>query len=773
MILLCTPLAVRAQDDLTAKRGNLEKVVFTLSPQVCGVTAPTDAAGKKLYDDQKQTLSDASAGLIDTLKQIEAKLTGSDTGSSLSKQAIDEEIKALGQDCPALSAAVQKVYAESAKAPAQAAPANAGAQQVTVSPAGALDFDPQTIGQQSDAKQVTITNQTGGTTGLTVWYEDLPNFRVSDNTCGNVPVPNQGSCSFKVAFAPLNMDQRGGNITIIPTSGWRDYRGAWSQYNDASRILNEPLASLEAANAKITAVRTTADAASNPANKGKKGKKGKKAEQSKEQQPKDESGKRSSTSAWDQARNVAFCASTEGVNAGKSDPILAKACQDVTGVVNKAQAAKESAWTDIQAKRRTLQENPLAIIPLSGNPNHWKYPLTRAVVGLDLSAVSSQTVRQAYFVDFNLLAPFKFPGTSANEDALESRWWFWLNPRITSLPKAADPSALSTIDEAGTFFTNFSNQGHTADIAQGFDVNGGVEMAVLKPRDGIPWWGEYVNTQARLGISLIAGAGVATPFSTTDADVTSQVNQSICDAFKPTTPATFQGIPVSDPGGLVCTIPSGATSPQVVAGNPAFDPTNPASPKTVNDSFVSFFTPQRSRFFRRYYGGFRLKTYFFSPDVQGECDPKIRARCNAPYDIFPGIIDVTAGQDEAVTKGKLTRVLFRVEGVYPLPFVPGFHIFGSIYTSFKGNAPSQPFNTFTVNTPANGDANDANTFRFPLNPLDRDYFRVGVGVDLIQLLKRNKGGQPTTATSPSSSQTGSNGSSTTSQNGSSGSSSKP
>src|SRR5215472_763262 len=181
MILLCTPLAVRAQDDLTAKRGNLEKVVFTLSPQVCGVTAPTDAAGKKLYDDQKQTLSDASAGLIDTLKQIEAKLTGSDTGSSLSKQAIDEEIKALGQDCPALSAAVQKVYAESAKAPAQAAPANAGAQQVTVSPAGALDFDPQTIGQQSDAKQVTITNQTGGTTGLTVWYEDLPNFRVSDN----------------------------------------------------------------------------------------------------------------------------------------------------------------------------------------------------------------------------------------------------------------------------------------------------------------------------------------------------------------------------------------------------------------------------------------------------------------------------------------------------------------------------------------------------------------------------------------------------------------
>jgi hypothetical protein len=342
---------------------------------------------------------------------------------------------------------------------------------------------------------------------------------------------------------------------------------------------------------------------------------------------------------------------------------------------------------------------------------------------------------------------------SANEDALESRWWFWLNPRITSLPKAADPSAISTIDESGTFFTNFTNKGHTADIAQGFDVNGGVEMALIKPRDGIPWWGEYVNTQARLGVSLIGGAGIATPFSIPDTDVTSQVNQSICDAFKPKTPATFQGKPVSDPTGLVCTFPSGSNSPQVVVPNPAFDPNHPDPmiPATVNDSFVSFFTPARSRFFRRYYGGFRVKTYFFSPDVKGECDPKRKGRCDAPYDIFPGIVDVTVGQDEAVTKGKLTRVLFRIEGVYPLPFIPGFHIFGSIYTSFKRNSQDQPFNTFAINAPTNGAANDLNTFRFPLNPLDRDYFRIGVGIDLIQLLKRNKGGQPTTntATTPS------------------------
>jgi hypothetical protein len=194
----------------------------------------------------------------------------------------------------------------------------------------------------------------------------------------------------------------------------------------------------------------------------------------------------------------------------------------------------------------------------------------------------------------------------------------------------------------------------------------------------------------------------------------------------------------------------------VVVPNPAFDPTNPMSQKTVGDQFISFFTPERSQFFRRYYGGLRLKTYFFSPDVKGECNPKRKGPCDAPYDIFPGIIDVTVGQDEAVTAGKLHHLLLRIEGVYPLPFVPGFHVFGSIYTAFRGNHQTQPFNTFTVNTPTDGSANDANTFRFPLAPLDRDYFRVGVGVDLIQLLKHGKGGQPTTTTAASSDQ-GSNG----------------
>ena len=376
------------------------------------------------------------------------------------------------------------------------------------------------------------------------------------------------------------------------------------------------------------------------------------------------------------------------------------------------------------------------VVVLSGTPDHWKYPLTRAVVGLDLSAPTSRTIKQAYFVDFDLLAPVvPFAKLKRSEDPLENRLWLWFNPRITSLPQAANFSALSTINETGSFFDQLKNNGKLNDIAQGLDISGGPEFILVKPRDGIPWWGEYPNTQARLSPSLIAGVGISTPFSTDNTDVPAQVNQTICDAF-----AAPAGSKVSSNTGLVCTLvgPNNAplTSPAIVA------------PDGSQKAFINFFTPDRSRFFRRAYAGVRLKTYFFSKDIQADCIPPVSRRpdrggCDAPYDIFPGIIDLTVGKDEAVTGGHMTTWLFRIDAVYPLPFYQGIHIFGSVYTGLTGNRTTPPFNSYNVQAPAAGSNNDANTFRFPLQPLNRDYFRVGIGVDLIQLFKKAaNGGQP-------------------------------
>ena len=372
------------------------------------------------------------------------------------------------------------------------------------------------------------------------------------------------------------------------------------------------------------------------------------------------------------------------------------------------------------------------VITLRAVSDHWKFPFTRGVVGVDMSAPTSNTVKQSYFVDFNLIAPMKIPFVKKNEDPLENRFWMWLNPRITSLPQATNFSAVSTINETGSFFDQVSN-GKLNDIANGLDVNGGLEFALVKPRDGIPWWSEYVNTQARLSPSLIFGVGVSTPFSTNDTEVRSNVTQAICDAFK-----APSGQTVSDANGLICGVLDGKSAVKVTP-NPDIPNDNGLRP------FIDFYTPDRSRFFRRYYAGFRLKTYFFSKDVHSYCKPfEQRASdegdCSAPYDVFPGIIDLTFGRDEAVTAGHLDGWLFRIDSVYPLPWVPGLHVFGSIYTKLARNRADQPFTPYTLQKPADGAATDLNTFRFGLHPLDRDYFRIGVGVDLLQLLKRT--GQP-------------------------------
>jgi len=169
---------------------------------------------------------------------------------------------------------------------------------------------------------------------------------------------------------------------------------------------------------------------------------------------------------------------------------------------------------------------------------------------------------------------------------------------------------------------------------------------------------------------------------------------------------------------------------------------------TQNDNYIDFFTPERSRFFRKAYGGIRLKTYFFSRTIKGNCNPPVtrgetQGDCDGLYNIFPGTIDLTTGKDEAVTAGHMTTWLFRVEANYPLPFYPGVHIFASLYTVLKGNNLTQPYNSYTINTPTSGSNNDANTFRFGIQPLNRDYYRVGIGVDLIQLFKKSSsGGQP-------------------------------
>jgi hypothetical protein len=168
-------------------------------------------------------------------------------------------------------------------------------------------------------------------------------------------------------------------------------------------------------------------------------------------------------------------------------------------------------------------------------------------------------------------------------------------------------------------------------------------------------------------------------------------------------------------------------------------------PADGNFSNIAFVDRERSRFFRKYYAGIRLKTYHFSDLVKGDlCDKDDDPEhCEGLYNLFPGVIDLTVGQDEQVTGGHLSGWLFRLDAVYPLPFAPAFSIFGSVNSAFQKNHSTNPvILPATSQTPLS----DPSVFIVNVDPRSRDVYRIGLGVDILQIIKKATAGSKTQET---------------------------
>ena len=290
-------------------------------------------------------------------------------------------------------------------------------------------------------------------------------------------------------------------------------------------------------------------------------------------------------------------------------------------------------------------------------------------------------------------------------DPLAGREWWYFNPRITSVPQQA--SALSSLNVQG--FTDSFSAKNTS-LVQGVDVQGGIEILLVKPREGRAFYGSYKNTKARVGLAWVLGGGFASPFAAPG-------NNPTVYALDPNSPLRHQ-FQATDP--LVC----GTTKP----------------PCDIPSQFtnITFVNQERSRFFRKYYSGLRLKTYHFSKSYYSyDCDPGYKNECEGVYNAYPGIFDITVGQDEQVTGGHLSRWLLRLDAEYPLPFVPGTYIFGGVNSAFEKNRNSDPVFLPGTSTTA---ISDPSVFQVKVPLRDRDNYRLGIGVDLLQVLTQARQG---------------------------------
>jgi hypothetical protein len=295
--------------------------------------------------------------------------------------------------------------------------------------------------------------------------------------------------------------------------------------------------------------------------------------------------------------------------------------------------------------------------------------LTRAVVGYQQTGAAASGREQNYFFDFfaSKSLPFK---QKINPDFGE-RMKVWGAIRISSIPQSND---LTIGGLTTNFATNVANL-QVKDSARVFDFLTGVEIFLTGNNALLPSFDR--QTRMKFALSFIAGGGVVTPEEPRDR----------LTSFK--YPAEGKGLP-----------------PEIKA--------LVADPKATE--FLTFAPKDRDRFFRQYYAGLRIQSFFFN-------------KYNVPIQRFPAQLDLTVGQNEYVSGGNLRGPVVRIDGYFPLPYeqLKFINLFGTaILKPGRANI-SNPL----VLDPADGIKLGGNVALIPYNQFSRDYYKAGVGIDFI------------------------------------------
>lgn len=304
---------------------------------------------------------------------------------------------------------------------------------------------------------------------------------------------------------------------------------------------------------------------------------------------------------------------------------------------------------------------------------------SRAIVGFEQAGASSAKSAQRYFFDLTISAPL--PLQRRIDPYFGARGRGWGSIRVTSIPQQ-----IST--PVGTFATGFATQVSNVkvnEVAQAVEFLAGAEYRLAKGgRIPFPFSSFDNSTTNKFVVSLIAGGGATTPLNPRDT----------LDVFK--------------------------VSPAAVS----------LFPQAAGKDFIAFVSPDRDRFFRQYYAGLRLQTYYFNSRND-----------DIPLTRFPAMLDVTFGQNEAVTGGRLRGGVLRLEGYYPLPYegLKFINLFGTAMMKLSRTKITDPLILETA--PDGTTVSGQNVVIITIPQINRDYYRIGVGIDFVSFVKSLGAGQ--------------------------------
>jgi hypothetical protein len=365
------------------------------------------------------------------------------------------------------------------------------------------------------------------------------------------------------------------------------------------------------------------------------------------------------------------------------------------------------------------------------NDCHWGYTV---VGGVEQSALSSQDNQTDGFVEFFAHGPLYQPYGSA-----------WLQLRLLGSPTtgdtsnivttATDPagavtaSTLSSVGYAVDYMTGYEkdfHQGHAFTFGPivGFGATTTISSQSATVAYAVPAYGtnECSQLQIRFGTGSkynpsLPGSGSVTTTTTV--------------AMSGSSTSTTSTSPVA------CVVSSVPTS--TVATSNGTTTTTTASGTQITN--VAFSPIDRSSFLLKWVAGVRLINRFSRDGSKASCAENssslLTDDCNRT------VIDFTLGQDQAITGGEMRHFVVKSNAIFHIPKTD-FYVFLSASNRLRRNANLAPLILTSTpissgsGTPAAGAVivPSPSVFVLPLNQPDRDFYRIGIAIDLAKVLPK-------------------------------------
>lgn len=372
------------------------------------------------------------------------------------------------------------------------------------------------------------------------------------------------------------------------------------------------------------------------------------------------------------------------------------------------------------------------------NDCDWIYTLTGGAEESELSAQDSQTNP---FVSLFVRGPWNWRIGSV-----------WLQVRFLG---AANANNTNNVVAAYTSATGSSSSSGLPQVGTALDYEFGYEYDWFHPHKDNPTTGQFT-------VGAIVAFGATTPLSAqhaTTAFVVPAWGTNECNELLSRFPASggFSGLPAQNTQGTygayigTTVTPTGGTAgsptytgPYCIIDNAPIITTASTGTTVVSGTAqtdIAFAPEDRNSFLVKYLAGLRLITRSNSPGTEycGTSSAPNVGVCSR------AIVDFTVGQDEAITGGMLRHWVGKADATFPIPKLTNVYFFGSAAMRFTRNQSFSPLllqpativaagttatPPTTITVPSNS------TWVLPLTQPNRDFYRIGIGLDLSGMLSK-------------------------------------